>query len=208
MRAAARVGLACWLAGLAGGCEGLLPGPDFERMIDQAKAKPYAVDPLVPGAPAMRSPPEGTVRHAGPDARRRRADHPELDSGIGAQGEPLARVPLPVTYALLARGRQRFEIHCATCHGVRGDGESEVARHMDQRKPPDLLSAGVRAFSDGRIFRVIGAGYGLMPAYGRELAAEERWAVVAYLRALELSQAVRLDALPPELRRAAERALP
>ena len=56
MRAAGWVWLSFWLACLAGGCEGLLPGPDFERMIDQAKAKPYAADPLVPGAPAMRAP--------------------------------------------------------------------------------------------------------------------------------------------------------
>jgi mono/diheme cytochrome c family protein len=114
---------------------------------------------------------------------------------------------MPITRALLDRGRERFEIICATCHGPRGDGRSEVARHMERRQPPSLLDARVRAFPDGRVFRVAGEGYGFMPGYARDLGVEDRWAVVAYLRALELSQAVPLDALPPGLRRAADEAL-
>jgi mono/diheme cytochrome c family protein len=187
-------------------CE-VLPAPDFERMIVQEKAQPYAADPLDPSEPAMRVPPEGTVPHASRDLRRWRAEHRDVETGLGADGEQLARVPLPVTTALLARGRTRFEIYCAACHGARGDGQSEVARHMDQRRPPDLLAADVREFSDGRIFRIIGAGYGLMPSYAAHLSVDDRWAVVAYLRALQLSQAVALDALPAPLRQHAEEAL-
>lgn len=198
-----RTSLWLLLACVSTACEGVLPEPDFERMSSQAKAQPYEADPVDQDAPAMRPPPAGTVLHARAAVRRLRAAHPEVGTGILA-GEPLTRVPLPVTRSLLARGRERFEIVCATCHGARGDGESEVARHMDQRKPPDLLTAGARGFSDGRIFRVIGEGYGLMPKYDRDLGLEDRWAVVAYLRALQLSQQVSLDALPADLRRIAE----
>ena len=192
------------LACAATACQDVVPDADLERMIDQAKAQPYEADQLVPDESAMRSPPAGTVLHARPELRRSRVARPEIQTGIGRDGEQLARIPLAVTSSFVARGRERFEIYCATCHGVAGDGKSEVARHMDQRKPPDLMVADVRGFSDGRIFRVIGAGYGLMPAYDRNLEVEDRWAVVAYLRALQLSQAVSLDALPADLRRLAE----
>lgn len=195
------------LACLSLACEGVLPAPDFERMIVQEKATAYEADPLDPSESAMRVPPEGTVQHKSRDMRRWRAEHRDVETGIGADGEQLARIPVAVTTALLARGRARFEIYCAACHGPRGDGQSEVARHMDQRRPPDLLEAGVREFSDGRIFRIIGVGYGLMPAYEGHLSVDERWAVVAYVRALQLSQAVELDALPAPLRRQAEEAL-
>jgi mono/diheme cytochrome c family protein len=193
---------------LSGACEGLLPAPDFERMIDQEKAQPYEADPLDPKTAAMRPPPDGTVLHASRDVRRWRASHRDVETGIGADGEPLSAVPVPVTYALLARGRERFEITCATCHGARGDGQSEVARHMEQRRPPNLLEADVREFSDARIFHIIGSGYGLMPAYDGNLPVDDRWAVVAYLRALQLSQAVSLDALPADVGRRAAEALP
>jgi len=189
---------------LASACEGLLPEPDFERMINQDKAQPYEAQPLFADDQAMRMPPAGTVVHAPRVERQWQAAHRDVETGIGANGREVASIPEPMTAALLERGRDRFEIICATCHGPRGDGKSEVARHMEQRKPPDLTEAEVRGFSAGRIFRIITRGYGLMPSYDRDLAAGDRWAVVAYLRALQLRQAVSLDALPHNLRRQAE----
>jgi len=186
------------------GCEGLLPEPDFERMINQDKAQPYEAQPLFADDQAMRMPPAGTVAHATRGERRWQAAHRDVETGVGPDGREVAVVPEPLTAALLERGRDRFEIVCATCHGPRGDGLSEVARHMEQRKPPNLLDAEVRGFSAGRIFRIITRGYGLMPSYERDLAAGDRWAVVAYLRALQLRQAISLDALPRNLRRQAE----
>jgi mono/diheme cytochrome c family protein len=78
---------------------------------------------------------------------------------------------------------------------------------MELRRPPSLVADPVRAFPDGRIYSVIDEGYGLMPAYRQELAVDERWAVVAYVRALALASATRLDELPPATRAAAEHAL-
>jgi mono/diheme cytochrome c family protein len=198
------VAILCALSVLASACEGLLPEPDFERMIDQSKAQPYEAQPLFADDQAMRMPPAGTVVHMSRAERQWQAAHRDVETGIGADGHELAVVPEPLTAALLQRGRDRFEIVCATCHGPRGDGLSEVARHMEQRRPPNLLDAEVRGFSAGRIFRIITRGYGLMPSYERDLRAGDRWAVVAYLRALQLRQAVSLDALPRNLRRQAE----
>ncbi|CAN94682.1 hypothetical protein sce4519 [Sorangium cellulosum So ce56] len=116
----------------------------------------------------------------------------------------MARIPVPVTIELLQHGKERFEINCAACHGVAGDGESEVARNMTLRRPPSLVDPRVQAFPPGRIYRVIVEGYGLMRSYEAQVPLMERWAIVAYVKALGKSRATALDALPPPLR---ERAL-
>lgn len=195
------------VAAVLAGCDGVLPGPDFERMLDQQKGKPYGAEPLLPDGRTMQAPPAGTVRYTAPGERARLAAHPELSSGVDANGDYLAVVPIPVDRPLLERGQNRFDVICAACHGLLGDGQSEVARHMEQRRPPSLVDERVRTFPAGRIFRVIGSGYGLMPSYGWALGPKDRWAVVAYLRALEMSQLVRLDDLGPAARRQAEAAL-
>jgi mono/diheme cytochrome c family protein len=194
------VGVAFVVVATLVGCEGVLPHPDFERMIDQDNAQPNEAQALFLDDQAMRPP----VLHAARLDRRWNAAHRDVETGIGTDGTDVAEVAVPMTPALLERGRERFEIICATCHGPRGDGLSEVARQMDRRRPPNLLEAEVRGYAAGRIFRIITRGYGLMPAYERNLPVDDRWAVIAYLHALQLRQAVSLDALPRNLRRQAE----
>ncbi len=104
-------------------------------------------------------------------------------------------IPLPVTRQLLELGRKRFDITCATCHGPVGDGNSIVATQMSLRPPPSLHKYSDRA--PGYIFEVITKGFGLMASYAAEMTIEERWAVVAYVRALQLSQGATLDHIPP-----------
>jgi mono/diheme cytochrome c family protein len=106
---------------------------------------------------------------------------------------------VPPSAELLARGRKKFDIHCAVCHGVLGDGESQIALNMSLRKPPSL-HANARAAGDGWIYQVITNGFGLMGSYATELTVEDRWAVVAYVRALQLSQAASMDQVPPSAR--------
>ena len=134
-------------------------------------------------------------------------EKPAITSGI-VEGAYVDRVPLPLSREALEVGRARFETFCAACHGMTGDGNSVVARNMTLRKPPSLVSPTVRAFPPGRVFQVISEGYGLMRPYRDELPIEERWAVVAYLSALQKSRGVPLDALPPEDRARAEKELP
>jgi mono/diheme cytochrome c family protein len=107
-----------------------------------------------------------------------------------------------VDAAALARGRARFDVTCAVCHGLLGDGESQVALSMSLRRPPSLHA--YRDVPDGHLYRVITEGFGLMPSYGAELSVEDRWAVVAYVRALQLSQYAGLEQVPPDVRRKLE----
>jgi mono/diheme cytochrome c family protein len=169
-------------------------------MIDQPRAAPHRASGLFSHGRAIRPPPHGTVawdEDLGP---------PGLVEG-GEDGAWVDRVPLPMDRALLERGRSRFEITCAACHGLLGDGDTEVARKMKLVAPPSLLADPIRSFPPGRVYAVVRHGYGLMPSYARQLDLRDRWAVVAYLRALQLSQSTPLAELPPELRRRAEEAL-
>src|SRR5262245_34538056 len=147
-----------------------LPGPNLERMIEQERYQPYDASDLFEDGRAMRSPPDNTVP-------RGLVLDPAIADGI-EDGVYVTRIPVPVTNARLGRGQKRFEITCAACHGVAGDGDSWVARKMELRKPPTLLGPKVRALPDGRIYHVIEAGYGLMRSYAEDLDEEDRWAVV------------------------------
>jgi len=165
--------------------------PAWDPMQRQAKLKAYQVSDYHADGLAMRAPPAGTVPYHG-------AGEPGLRDGAGPDGRPVVRSPLPATPALLALGRKRFDIHCAVCHGLLGDGESQVALNMSQRRPPSLHL--YRDVPDGYLFQVVSQGFGLMPAYAAELTPEERWGVVAYVRALQLSQHARVDQLPAAAR--------
>jgi len=186
----------------AAACEGALPAPDLERMITQRSYRPYEAAPtsVFADGRAMQPPPAGTV------SRDRVLGQPALTDGV-VDGRYVAAVPIPIDRPLLERGRERFDVFCAACHGLRGDGVSPVARAMELRKPPSLLAAPVTTFAPGRLYQVVALGYGLMPAYASELPVRDRWATVAYLRALQLSQAVPVGDLPADLRARVE-ALP
>ena len=95
---------------------------------------------------------------------------------------------------------------CGTCHGPLGDGDSIVATQMSLRPPPSLHNYANRA--PGYIFEVATHGFGMMASYAAELSVEERWAVVAYVRALQVSQNVPVTDLPPDLRRKLDQEAP
>jgi mono/diheme cytochrome c family protein len=197
-----------WVIALAIGTAGL-PGCggcghwdlDLERMIDQPRYTSYQACRACPGGTIMRMPPSGTVprdKRLGPAPLVR-----------GRQGEAyLPRIPIEVTRAVLERGRNRFDIFCAACHGRLGNGVSQVAENMTLRRPADLLAAPYTSYPAGRIFTTITEGFGLMRSYAGELPVEDRWAVVAYVQALQLSQHVALDGLPARLQAEARQWLP
>jgi mono/diheme cytochrome c family protein len=193
--------LACLaLLWLASGCEQALPDISWERMIDQPKGKAFRASPYFADGKLMQAPPEGTV-----PADRAVGPRPLLE---GLQGEQyVSTIPVAIDRPLLARGRNRFETFCATCHGIDGSGESLVAQHMELRRPPSLVAAPVIDFPAGRVFQVISAGYGLMPSYAIELPIADRWAVVAYLHALARSQSTPIASLPEPIRRRAQESL-
>ncbi|HET9595959.1 MAG TPA: cytochrome c [Anaeromyxobacteraceae bacterium] len=163
----------------------------FDPMISQQKVKTYRESEFWPDRISMRPPPPGTVA-------REDVMAPELATGRGPDGKALTRPPIPVTRKLLDQGRTRFDIHCAVCHGYLGDGASLVARNMAIRPPPSLLARAQQ--TDGWYFQVMSEGFGVMPSYASALTPEERWAIVAYIRALQVSQSARADRLTPEER--------
>lgn len=181
---------------------GVLPEPDFERMIDQRSYRSYEAAPtsLFADGRAMRPPPEGTI------SRDRVLGLPAFTAGV-VDARYVDVPPVEMNRARLERGRDRFDVFCAACHGLRGDGVSTVARRMALRKPPSLIVAPVTTFPAGRSFQVISEGYGLMPSYASELSVDDRWNVVAYLRALALSQSLPVDRLPRDVRARAEKEL-
>jgi mono/diheme cytochrome c family protein len=111
-----------------------------------------------------------------------------------AGGKLVDAIPVVVTPELLARGKKRFEIVCATCHGLVGNGDSMVADKMPTRLPPSLVALGDKPV--GFFYQAITLGYGMMPSFSGEIPVEERWAVVAYIRALQLSQNAPMAMLP------------
>jgi mono/diheme cytochrome c family protein len=175
---------------------GLAACPRLDPMQRQQKIKAYQASDYYPDGIGMRAPPAGTVPYRSLAAFA-------VETGVGPDGRPLAESPVPFTAGALARGKARFEITCAACHGVLGDGESQVALNMSLRKPPSLHA--YREVPDGHIFRVVTHGFGLMPSYAATLTPEERWDVVAYVRALQLSQYAGVDQLPPDARERLEK---
>src|SRR5262249_46361066 len=147
----------------------------------------YEATDLFPNGRALQLPPEHTV------AREAQLDEAQ---------------PAHLDRAAIARGRKSFEVFCATCHGIRGDGDSAVAAKMELRKPPStLVDAHGRARSPEHIYRTISSGFGLMRAYDVDLDVAQRWEIVAYVRALQIAQGVELDRLPAPIRDEAQRRL-
>jgi len=105
-------------------------------------------------------------------------------------------MPFPVTREVLQRGQQRFNIYCSPCHSYVGDGNGMIVQRGFQRPPsytdPRLLSAPL-----GHFYDVISHGYGRMPDYAAQVAPHDRWAIVAYIRALQLSQHAAASMVPP-----------
>jgi mono/diheme cytochrome c family protein len=108
--------------------------------------------------------------------------------------------PLPVTAALLKRGEQRFTINCSPCHGQLADGKGLPNKIGAMAVVANLHDKRIVSMGDGELFYVITNGRLNMGAYGPNITIEDRWAIVAYLRALQLSQLGSLDDVPEELR--------
>jgi mono/diheme cytochrome c family protein len=148
-----------------------------QNMSSQPKDNEYKPAELFPDGRTLQSPPEGTVAR---DTRAR------LEA---AREKPL------LTPALLARGQQQFNVFCSPCHGRLGDGHGMiVARGFPA--PPTYHQERLRSAPDQHFFDVISNGYGVMYSYGDRVAPQDRWAIIAYIRALQLSQNATLADVP------------
>ncbi len=113
--------------------------------------------------------------------------------------------PVPVTMPMLERGRQRYEIYCSPCHGLAGYGDGMVALRADQLQegtwtPPTSFHTDlVRERPPGHLFNTISNGIRNMPSYGSQIPVDDRWAIVAYVKALQRSQNATIDDVPADL---------
>lgn len=166
---------------------------ELNRMTRQARYTDFEPGPGFRDGRVLQPPPAGTV------PKERVLGKPLLTLGVDDNGNYATKIPIPMDEDLIHLGRNRFDRVCAACHGILGTADSEVARKMRLVKPPSLHQGAIMAYPPGRIFQIATFGYGLMPAYEYQLNITERWAIVAYLEALQLSQAAKLSQLPPEL---------
>ena len=122
-----------------------------------------------------------------------------LPKGVVAQGDAardeVAANPPPVTDALVARGRERYNIYCSPCHGLSGDADGIIVRHGFP-KPPSYHSEALLKAPASTFYDTITHGYGVMYSYATRVSPRDRWAIVAYIRALQLSRRASLANVP------------
>ena len=174
----------------------------FPDMDHQAKYKPQAESKFFADGRADRPRPAGSVAYArttaAPDAAFLKADS-ALYEGKDAKGAALAGFPSAVTVdaKLLERGQDRFTIYCAPCHGALGDGNG-ITKQYGMGATPSYHDDRLRNIANGEIFNVITHGKGNMLSYADKLVAEDRWAVIAYVRALQRAAHATVADVPPD----------
>ena len=163
------------------------------NMDDQPKYKAQAVSQFFANGAAMQTPVAGTV------ARGELRDDDAYYRGMNAKGEFIKAMPVEITKELLERGEERFNIYCSPCHSKLGDGKG-IMITKGYLPPPTFHDDRIRTMPDGQIFNTITNGIRNMPSYRHQIPVPDRWAIVAYLRALERSQAASIQDVPEELR--------
>lgn len=184
--------LALTLAVGLGGCRGMTSDkPPIHPNLNMDYVQRFeAQEPnqLFADGAAMRQPVAGTVARG----QLRTAANAPFYYGRTASGALVEEIPIEVTPALVARGQNRFNIYCTPCHGQAGDGRGIVAVGNGGTgygfQVPSYHTDALRAQPDGYIYDVIQNGINTMPSYGHEILASDRWAIVAYVRALQRSQ--------------------
>jgi mono/diheme cytochrome c family protein len=163
----------------------LLAGCD-QNMDVQPKYNAYSPAPLFRGS-TLRNPPSGIVARG------------DLERDVQVKSRP------PITADLLHRGQERFGIFCSPCHGAGGDGNGIIVQRGMPR-PTSYHDARLRAADDQYFFDVITNGHGAMYSYAARVPPPDRWAIVAYIRALQLARHASLDDVPPDQRARLEQA--
>jgi mono/diheme cytochrome c family protein len=163
-----------------------------QQMAEQPRHKPLDASTVFDDGRSARPLVPSTV------ARGQLRDDEQFYTGK-LRGAPVDTLPFPVTREVLERGQVRFDIYCSPCHGRLGDGQGMVVQRGFT--PPSSFHADrLREAPVGHLFDVISNGFGVMPDYAAQVLARDRWAIVAYIRALQLSQHTTLADVPPEAR--------
>lgn len=170
------------------------------NMDTQDKYKPYRGSDFFEDGRAMRSPPANTVPYghvanAGFQSADMLAEDDAYHLGydaIGADGEPqwVTTIPVKPSMELMRRGQQRYDIYCAPCHDHAGGGKGPVTLRGWPVPVPSYHDDRLKQMSVGQIYKAIayGVNNNNMPSYAQQIGVADRWAIVAYVRALQLSQ--------------------
>jgi hypothetical protein len=172
---------AALLSVVAGGCQ------IRQDMADQPKNTPLSPSPFFDDGRSERPLIENTV------ARGSIADE---DLFVPKESNAF---PLPLTLELLNRGQERYRIFCSPCHGIQGDGNGMVSMR-GMKHPPSYHDPRLRQVSNGYLYDVITNGFGGMLSYSAQVPPADRWAIIAYVRALQLSRNAPVSELPPDVR--------
>ena len=170
--------------------------PDMDN---QPKVKAQSRFMLFADRRGMRPPVAGTV------ARGSLIGDSALEYGKTADDAWVEAIPVEMSMSLLERGRQRYDIYCSPCHGLSGYGDGMVAMRADQLQegtwtPPTSFHTDlIRERAAGHLYNTISNGIRNMPAYGSQIPIDDRWAIVAYVRALQRSQNATIDDVPADL---------
>jgi mono/diheme cytochrome c family protein len=170
--------------------------PDMDK---QEKFRSQRANPMFADGRAMRMPPAGAV------ARGEARLDPHWNEGK-VQGQWATKFPTPVTAETMRRGQDRFNIYCSPCHGLTGAGDGMVNLRAERLQegtwtpPSNLASDVVTARPVGHLFNTITNGIRSMPPYGPQIPEDDRWAIVAYVRALQRSQNATLSDVPVDQR--------
>jgi mono/diheme cytochrome c family protein len=167
-----------------------------QDMHDQPKFTPYEPSAFFDDQRSSRPALEGTI------AQGQLQDDELLYTGKVA-GQTSAAFPFPVDMAVMQRGRERYDIYCSPCHGLTGDGDGMIVQR-GYRRPPSFNIDRLRTVPSGHLFDVMTNGFGAMPDYAAQVPVRDRWAIAAYIRALQLSQ----NAMAAELPQASRGQLP
>ncbi len=183
---------------LLAGCRGTLsdkpPVHPNMNMDIQERFDPQEANPFFADGRAMRPPVPGTV------ARGMLKEDTRFYLGRTESGAYVPQLPVPVTLELLQRGQERYDIFCAVCHGKAGDGQGIIMTGQYGYTPaPSYHTDRLRAIEDGYFYDVIAYGIRNMPGYAQQLSVADRWAVTAYLRALQRSQDAAEGDIPPSV---------
>lgn len=165
------------------------PNMDHQERFEEQEANPFFADAASMRGASMRMPVPGTVARG----HLRTTANAPFELGREASGQFVVVNPVDVNATLLERGQERFNIYCTPCHGYAGDGRGIVmvgngGLGYGFVPSPTYHSDYLRNVPDGYLYNVMANGVRSMPSYGHEIAPADRWAIVAYIRALQRSQ--------------------
>ena len=175
--------------------------PDSEQPVP---TRPTSFDGGAAADPASSDDPAGSAANDEPAPSVPPQEHGLADD-LPPEPNWITEFPVPVTDELMERGRQRYNIYCAVCHGLAGDGDGLVARRAVELQqstwvpPTSLHSPPVREQPVGKLFNTVTHGIRKMPGYASQISTNDRWAVVLYVRALQRSRAATIDDVPEDL---------